>query len=179
MNVVEKNIDEIIPYARNPRINVQSIDAVAASIKEFGWQQPIVIDSENIIIAGHTRFLAAKKLGMTKVPCQIVEGLSDAQKKAYRLLDNRVGHLTQWDKELLELELEELSDFDFTFFEADWETLLNDANLESTTTKPVTQNIAALETKYELIISCDDEGDLKNKYEKLTKEGYICRPLML
>ena len=105
MQLIE--IEKIIPYARNPRKN-QDIDKVAASIKEFGFQQPVVLDKENIIIVGHTRFLAAKKLGMKQVPCIIADKLSDQQVKAYRIADNRVAEESKWDNELLNLELIDL-----------------------------------------------------------------------
>ena len=105
MNLLE--IEKITPYARNPRKN-QDIDKVASSIKEFGFQQPIVLDKENIIIVGHTRFLAAKKLGMKQVPCIIADKLSDQQVKAYRIADNRVAEESKWDNELLNLELIDL-----------------------------------------------------------------------
>ena len=105
MNLLE--IEKITPYARNPRKN-QDIDKVASSIKEYGFQQPIVLDIENIIIVGHTRFLAAKKLGMKQVPCIIADKLSDQQVKAYRIADNRVAEESKWDNELLNLELIDL-----------------------------------------------------------------------
>ena len=100
-------IEKIKPYERNPRKN-QDIDKVASSIKEFGFQQPIVLDKKNIIIVGHTRFLAAKKLGMKKVPCVIANKLTEAQAKAYRIADNRVAEESKWDNEKLSLELIEL-----------------------------------------------------------------------
>ncbi len=105
MQLIE--IEKIIPYARNPRKN-QDIDKVASSIKEFGFQQPIVLDKENIIIVGHTRFLASKKLGIKKLPCIIADKLTDQQVKAYRIADNRVAEESKWDNELLNLELIEL-----------------------------------------------------------------------
>jgi len=100
-------IDKIVPYARNPRKN-QDIDKVASSIKEYGFQQPLVLDKDNIIIVGHTRFSAAKKLGLKKIPCLIADKLTNAQVKAYRIADNRVAEESKWDNELLNLELIEL-----------------------------------------------------------------------
>ena len=100
-------IEKIIPYARNPRKN-QDIDKVASSIKEYGFQQPLVLDKDNIIIVGHTRFSAAKKLGLKKIPCLIADKLTNAQVKAYRIADNRVAEESKWDNELLNLELIEL-----------------------------------------------------------------------
>ena len=108
MKVKQTPIDQVIPYARNPRKNGDAIAKVAASLKEFGWQQPIVVDSEMVVIAGHTRLAAARTLGMEKVPVVIADGLTPAQVKAYRLADNRVSQEAQWDDELLSVELEEL-----------------------------------------------------------------------
>ena len=113
--VEEWPIDKVIPYARNARqIPTSAVSKVAASIKEFGWQQPIVVDPDGVILAGHTRLLAAKKLGMTVVPVKIAHGLTPAQAKAFRLMDNRSHEEATWDEKLLALELEELTtSFDF------------------------------------------------------------------
>src|SRR6185503_8691385 len=101
-------IDRPIPYARNARkIPDAAVDKVAASIKEFGWRQPIVVDEQGVIIAGHTRLLAARKLGLTEVPVHVAIGLTPAQVKAYRLLDNRAHEETTWDLELLGIEMAE------------------------------------------------------------------------
>ena len=108
MKVQQKPIDEIIPYARNPRKNEGAIAKVAASIKEFGWQQPIVVDSEMVVVAGHTRLQAANKLNLKKVPIVVADNLTPTQVKAYRLADNRVSEESCWDSELLGLELQEL-----------------------------------------------------------------------
>lgn len=112
MQVSQIAIDELIPYARNPRINAQAVDKVAASIKEFGFRQPIVADTENVIIAGHTRLLAAQKLKLEHVPVHIADNLTDAQKRAYRIADNRVSEDAEWDIDLLKIELSDLEDFD-------------------------------------------------------------------
>jgi len=104
--------DTLIPYARNPRKNSAAVDKIAASIKEFGWQQPIVVDKENVIIAGHTRLLAAQKLGIEDVPVHVAD-LSETQAKAYRLADNRLSEDADWDIEMLGLEIRELDDLGF------------------------------------------------------------------
>jgi len=115
MNIELWPIDKPIPYARNARkISEAAVAKVAASIKEFGWRQPIVVDKEGVIVAGHTRLLAARKLGLTMVPVHVAANLTPAQIKAYRLMDNRSHEEAEWDSELLPLELEDLkaSDFD-------------------------------------------------------------------
>ena len=102
-------IDRPIPYARNPRkISAAAVDKVAASIKEFGFRQPIVVDREGVIIVGHTRLLAARKLGLDVVPVHVAENLTPAQARAYRLLDNRSHDETTWDEALLGPELLDL-----------------------------------------------------------------------
>ncbi len=113
MKVESRPIDEILPYARNPRDNDAAVDAVAASLKEFGWRQPIVIDEEGVIIAGHTRYKAARRLGMVEVPVHVAKGLTPAQAKAYRLADNRTADYAAWDEELLPLELADLSALEY------------------------------------------------------------------
>jgi DNA modification methylase len=112
------------PYARNARVCPQAaIDKVAASIKEFGWRQPIVVDEDGVIIAGHTRLLAAQKLGIKHVPVHVATNLTPQQVKAYRLMDNRAAQETSWDMDFLPLELAELADLEFdlglTGFEPD------------------------------------------------------------
>jgi DNA modification methylase len=115
MNIQNIQIEQLIPYANNPRNNAAAVDKVAASIKEFGFKVPIVIDREYIIVAGHTRLLAAKKLGLSDVPCIIADDLSDAQIKAFRLADNKVSELAEWDMDKLAIEME-MIDFDMTEF---------------------------------------------------------------
>lgn len=117
MQIVYKTIEELKPYKNNPRNNDGAVDAVAASIKEFGFKVPIVIDADGEIIAGHTRLKAAKKLGLSEVPCIIADDLTPDQIKAFRLADNKTAELADWDFELLQLELDEIkldmSDFGF------------------------------------------------------------------
>lgn len=115
LNIVIKNINELIPYENNPRINDKAVDYVVSSIKEFGFKVPIIIDKDNIIVAGHTRLKAAKKLGLETVPCIIAEDLSPNQIKAFRLADNKVSDYSIWDNKLLINELKELDNI-FTGF---------------------------------------------------------------
>ena len=112
MQVTELDINEIIPYVNNPRDNTAAIDAVASSIKAFGFNVPLVLDRDKIVVTGHTRLAAARKLGLKRVPCIIAEHLTEAQAKAYRLADNKVAELASWDAKLLTVELEELNELD-------------------------------------------------------------------
>jgi DNA modification methylase len=113
MKIEMRPVDQIKPYEHNPRHNDHAVDAVARSIREFGFRQPLVLDEEGVILVGHTRFKAALKLGLQKVPVHIAQGLTPAQAKAYRLADNKTGDLAEWDETLLTRELEGLKDFRF------------------------------------------------------------------
>lgn len=110
-------IDEVHPYPNNPRNNDDAVEYVANSIREFGWQQPIVVDTDGTIIAGHTRHKAAKLLGMDTVPVVVAENLTPAQVNAYRLADNKVAEAATWDFDRLDVELDGLQvDFDMMDF---------------------------------------------------------------
>lgn len=116
MNVIEKQIGEIFPYENNPRNNESAVDAVAESIKQFGFKQPIVVDKDNVIIVGHTRWEAAQRLGLESVPVLVAEDLTEQQAKAYRLADNKTNELSGWDFLALDEELDGILDFDMTDF---------------------------------------------------------------
>lgn len=109
-------LSSIKPYEKNARKNDEAVDYVAASIKEFGFRQPIVIDKDNIIVAGHTRYKASKKLGLKEVPCVVADDLTEEQIKAYRLADNKVAEKSEWDFELLDFELKDISEIDMELF---------------------------------------------------------------
>lgn len=115
MQIVNKKLNEIRPYEKNPRRNDDSVKYVAESIKEFGFKVPIVIDKDGVIVAGHTRYKAAKKLGMDEVPCIVADDLTEEQVKAFRLADNKVGEFSDWDELLLGEELTSIMD-DMTRF---------------------------------------------------------------
>lgn len=128
MDVISMAISDIKPYPNNPRKNDDAVTATANSIKEFGWQQPIIVDKDNIIIAGHTRYKAAKQLNMDKVPVVVAKNLSKEQIKAYRLADNKTGEIADWDSEFLEDELANIIDFDMEDF--GFEQIKNDVNID-------------------------------------------------
>lgn len=125
MNLINKKIDELIPYINNPRDNSNAVNAVASSIKNFGFKVPIVIDKNNEIITGHTRLKAAKKLGLKTVPVIIADDLTPNQAKAFRLADNKVSEFAEWDIELLNSELEELKSLNFNMDEFGFEFIEN------------------------------------------------------
>ena len=119
MNIQEIEIDKLIPYHNNPRKN-QDIDKVASSINEYGFQQPIVVDKNMVVIVGHTRLLGAQKLGLKKVPVVIAD-LSEAKAKAYRIADNRISEDAGWDYDLLKLEIDALKEINFNIEELGFE----------------------------------------------------------
>ena len=115
MQIIEMSIDDLKPYENNPRKNRAAIKDVAASIREFGFKVPIVVDSDNVIVAGHTRYEASKLLGLETVPCIIADDLTEDQVKAFRLADNKVSEKAKWDDELLKIELGDI-DLDMSQF---------------------------------------------------------------
>ena len=125
MQVITKKLSDLHPYANNPRKNDQAVDAVASSIREFGFKVPVVIDKNGEIIAGHTRYKAAKKLKLKEIPCIIADDLTEEQIKAFRLADNKVGELAEWDLDMLDIELDEITEIDmeqFGFYMPDMES---------------------------------------------------------
>ena len=116
MNIIERRVDELRPYEKNPRKNDEAVKYVAESIKQFGFKVPIVIDRDGVIVAGHTRWKAAKKLKLSTVPCIVADDLTDEQIKAFRLADNKVSEKAEWDFDLLAEEIGDLVDFDMTVF---------------------------------------------------------------
>lgn len=165
MEIINKKINDLIPYEHNPRKNDDAVKYVAQSIKQFGFKVPIIIDKDNVIVAGHTRLKAAKKLKLKEVPCIIADDLTDEQIKAFRLADNKVSEFAEWDMDelggeladILGINMEELG------FEIDKETERIDLS-------------DSLTEKFEIIIiKCKDEMSMQEAYEKLTEEGYECR----
>jgi ParB-like chromosome segregation protein Spo0J len=106
-------IERVKPYHRNPRINDSAVASVAASICEFGFRQPIVVDTDGVIVVGHTRWKAAQKLGLKQVPVHVATDLTPEQIKAYRIADSKTNELAEWDKVLLPLELADLQALNF------------------------------------------------------------------
>jgi ParB-like chromosome segregation protein Spo0J len=125
MDVQMVNIEDVRPYEANPRINDDAVDAVAASLREFGFRQPIVVDDQNVIIVGHTRWKAAKKLGLKQVPVHVARDLSPEKIKAYRIADNQTATLAEWNYDLLPIEIKDLqtANYDLSLLGFDAEAL--------------------------------------------------------
>ncbi len=113
MQITNMNLSDIHPYERNPRFNDDAVEAVANSIKEFGFNSPIVVDKNHVIVAGHTRMKAAEKLGLTEVPVVVAADLTPEQVQAYRIADNKTGEIAEWNYDLLPIEIRELQEANF------------------------------------------------------------------
>ena len=138
MQIIEKELSWLKPYANNPRDNTSAVEPVAKSIKEFGFKVPIVATSDGKIINGHTRFKASKLLGLERVPVIIADDLTDEQIKAFRLADNKTGELAEWDDELLAKEMEKL---DFNLEQFGFEKLVDDFEGKEEEEDPYTSKI--------------------------------------
>ena len=165
MEIIYKPVSDLIPYENNPRKNDDAVDYVANSIKEFGFKVPIIVGSDNVIVTGHTRLKAAIKLGLTEVPVIVADDLTEEQINAFRLADNKVAEMAEWDFERLDLELSEL-DFDMEQFGFNIdETKQNENNGIA--------GIAYNET-ISVVIDCENESEAEQIFNALTGEGYKC-----
>lgn len=170
METIIKKVSELIPYINNPRNNDNAVDAVASSIKNFGFKVPIVVDSNNKIINGHTRLKAAQKLGLEAVPVIVADDLTPEQVKAFRLADNKVGEIATWNDEMLAIELEELKNLDFDMSEFEFE--ISDSQIQE---KDENTDSVPIDEKMIIIIESDNELELEEYFNKLVEEGYPCR----
>lgn len=146
MNIQTIDIKDLKPYEKNPRKNDDAVKYVAESIKQFGFKVPIVIDKDNVIVAGHTRYKACKKLGIEQVPCVIADDLTDEQIKAYRLADNKVSEYAEWDFSLLDEELSDIIDLDMSDF-----GFLDDEDIELDIEHETKENAESIETQHYLV----------------------------
>ena len=177
MNIVNMNIEDLIEYDNNPRFNDNAVEPVARSIEQFGWKVPIVIDSNNVIITGHTRLKAAKFLGLDEVPCIVADDLDEDQVKAFRLADNKVGELAGWDYEALQIELDsiELDMGDFGFVN------IEDIDLSNFFDEPEQEEAAEEEEEeekpkdYFLTVFCESEEDRETLRIELEDNGYVVK----
>lgn len=154
MQTTMLNLTEIKPYWRNPRRNEGAIQAVKQSIQDYGMNQPIIVDGDNVIIAGHTRYKALQELGVTKVPCVIKTDLTPQQVKAYRIADNKTSELATWDMEKLVPELREMEnveEMEIYFPTISLEDLIAEqAGASSTFAHPTPESIGKVEQKLQM-----------------------------
>ena len=161
------DIDSIIPYENNPRDNKDAVKAVAESIKLFGWKVPCVIDSNNVLVCGHTRLLAAKKLNIDTIPCIRADDLTEEQIQAYRLADNKTSELSKWDSEKLDLELEQLSEIGIDMSKFGFDTKLNE--------EPKEEKEIELPEVYSVLVLFKKEDDQMEFFSEMKDKGYECR----
>jgi len=175
MKIEQRKVQELIPYVNNARTHSdEQVAQIAASIKEFGWTNPLLVDGTNGIIAGHGRLMAARKLSLDTVPCIELAHLSDKQRKAYILADNRLAMNSGWDTEMLSLELKSLDDEGFDLellgFDADELAKLFDKNEEEKDLKEVSYSEV-----FNIIVECANEFEQEKIFNRLNTEGYKCR----
>ena len=166
MQVVEKKISELVEYENNPRVNDNAVEPVAESIKSFGFKQPLVIDRNNVIVCGHTRYQAAIKLGLEKVPCVIADDLTDDEVRAYRIIDNKSGEYALWNDDLLKTELGAI-DFDMSGYE-----FPDFADIPS-----IADEIKELRyaEKWGVVVDCADEPEQRKVFDLVSSAGYVPR----
>jgi len=162
--VERRSISDLIPYARNSRTHSQDqVKQIAASMKEWGWTNPVLIDEENGIIAGHGRVMAAELLGYEDIPCMVAEGWSEAQKRAYVIADNKLALNADWDSEMLTIELKELSELNIDISVLGFEISKDSENLES-----------------DIFLFDDDNSKISEFYEpSKAEEGYAEMALVM
>jgi ParB-like chromosome segregation protein Spo0J len=178
--IEQRNVSELIPYAANSRTHSDAqVAQIAASIKEFGWTNPILIDGDNTIIAGHGRLLAARKLGMEEVPAIIVDHLSKAQQRALVIADNQLALNAGWDMDMLKAEIEDLNldgfDLELLGFDDKFLDALNASKFEETRIAEE-QDVEAV---FEIAVSCANEDEQEKVYQILTEQGLKCRVLTM
>lgn len=178
LKIVYKKTADLIPYARNSRTHDEKqIAQIAASIKEFGWTNPILLDGENGIIAGHGRVMAAQKLNEDKVPTIELAHLTEHQKRAYIIADNKLALNSGWDNEMLQLEMETLQDAGYGidvlgFDDKELKALFGNLdNADDDIKEPVD------ESRNLLMIECEGERELETLFEEMQKRGFECKIL--
>lgn len=173
-------VSDLIPYANNSRTHSEEqVNQVASSIKEFGFTNPVLIDEDGGIIAGHGRIMAANKLGINEVPCIVLKGLTEAQKKAYVIADNQLALNSGWDLDMLRFEVESLQEMDFELdllgFDGEFFGGLFDEPLEEEEKEAAEPNEQEYCEKFNVIIECNDEHQQEIVYKKMQAEGYVCQ----
>lgn len=161
MEIIYKNINDLEEYENNPRENESAIKYVKNSIQKFGFRNPVIIDQNNVIVCGHTRVKSAKLLGMTEVPCIMVDDLTEEEINAFRLADNKVAEFAEWDIEKLDIELAQL-EFDMSDFGFDLGDVLDDNEVESVG--------VAEEEEQCVVVACNQE-DVEATFKKLIQAG--------
>lgn len=166
MKIVFESIDSIKPYAHNPRINDSTIESLKVSLEKFGWQQPIVVDNERVIVVGHSRYRAAQELNLSRVPVLVASELTSDQCRAYRIMDNKSHDWTRWNILDLKFELEDLEDLELTGFN------LKELDNILFPELGLIGNNHNHNIKHHVIIECINEEDIELVGKLIEEKGY-------
>lgn len=176
--VTYRALDDLVPYARNARTHSdEQVAQIAASIREFGWTNPILIGADGSVIAGHGRLMAARKLGMDKVPTISLGDMTDAQRRAYVLADNRLAENAGWDNDLLKIELADLHGAGFDLGLLGFSTSELSSLLGLDAPPPEPQQDDAYQAQWGVLVSCTDEAHQETVFNDLQQRGYTVKPV--
>lgn len=180
LNIQSRGVSDLIPYAANSRTHSDAqVAQIAASIKEFGWTNPILVDGDDSIIAGHGRLLAARKLGMDEVPVIVLDHLTKAQQRALVIADNQLALNAGWDMDMLKAEIEDLKleDFDLGLLGFD-DKFLNDIFSDELPEQKEADE-QSVDAVFEVAVTCKNEEEQERVFEMLSTEGFQCRILTM
>jgi ParB-like chromosome segregation protein Spo0J len=173
LEITYQKVTDLIPYVNNSRTHSEEqVKQIAASIKEFGFTNPILIDENKGVIAGHGRLLAAGKLALAEVPTIVLEGLTEAQRKAYVIADNKLALNAGWEVDLLKIELNNLDDLDFDLSILGFDEIELAKMFDSDEPELKEQEYTEV---FNVIVECEDEGQQEKIFNRLDSEGYKCR----
>lgn len=171
--VVWREVNELTPYAKNARKNDKAVPYLVNSIKRFGFKVPLVVDAKGVVVCGHTRLKAALTAGLARVPCVVADDLTQAELKAFRLADNKVAEIADWDDDLLAEEMDGLEDelgesmADFGFDDLGKGEDEDDGDADA--------DDIGYDEQYGVIVTCQDEAEQKRVYDELVAQGYTCK----
>ncbi len=175
LKVEMRPIGDVKPYDNNPRDNSASVPKLARLIREYGFTQPIVVDEQGVILAGHTRLAAAKELGLERVPVTVLRGVTPDQAAAYRLADNRVAEFSAWDADKLAEECNALSAAGLDLSDLDFDALLVADGAEEEAKEPKEKPEPKIDlARPQLVVECDDDADAERKFNKAAELGWKC-----
>lgn len=175
LKIIYKNIEDLIPYARNSRTHSDAqVSQIAASIREFGWRNPVLVDGDNGIIAGHGRILAARKLGIDEIPTIDASDMTEAQKKAFIIADNKIATNAGWDEQLLMLEIEDLKSMDadlsiLAFSDKEISNILGILDEDEEIREP------SDESRNLIMVELVSERECENLFSELQERGFDCK----
>ena len=178
--VERRRVADLVPYAKNARTHTPAqIEQVAASIKEWGWTVPVLVDESGVLIAGHARTLAAQKLGIEEVPCMVARGWSEAQVRAYVIADNKLAENAGWNQELLAAEMSDLQGMAFDLGLMGFDAAEVDGLLGVPDEQPEKEESGIdYNENFAVVVVCQSESHQQEVYDRLTSDGYDCKVLV-